>query len=120
MVSRQVDLTSDFNTNNVSKVQIDISGWDYVLAHIIGPSATISFNATNDGHESTGGYLGDASSAQNWASVQGTNQSTGTATTSSNSNNAIYKFSSVGKFLQLTAAAGTTVTKLLVQFAKIQ
>lgn len=119
MVSVYQDLSLQFASNN-GYVNIDTSQYDYVLVQIITPSATISFNSTNDGGAVTGGQDGSATSAQNWTSCFGTNQATNTTATSTASGNSIWKFAVVGRYLQLTAAAGTTIKSLLVMYTKIQ
>jgi predicted enzyme related to lactoylglutathione lyase len=118
MVSAYEDLTIAFNAN--AKVQIDVSQYDYVLVHIITPSAAISFNSTLDSGAVTGATDGNASSATNWTTCLAVNQLNGTAESSTASGNSIHEFDVVGRYIQLTAAAGTTVTKLLIMYTKIQ
>lgn len=116
MVANWQDLTLVFNANG--KIQIDVSSYDYVLAQIVTPSGSISFLSTNDNGAITGSTDGNATSALNFVACQGTNQTTGTAETSTASANSLHKFSFAGRFIQLSGS-GVTVAKLLVGFASI-
>jgi hypothetical protein len=118
MVSAFQDLTLVFNAQGY--INVDFSQYDYVLFHIIGPSATINFNSSIDGGGVTGSTDGNATSATNWTSCIATNQATNTTATSTNSGNSIWEFNVVGRFIQLNGGAGVTCTKLLVMYAKIQ
>lgn len=118
MVSNYEDLTIPFNQNG--KVQIDISGWDYILAQIVTPSGAISFASTIDGGGVTGVSDGNATSALNFVACQGTNQLNNTLETSTSAANSVHEFDVVGRYLQLSGGAGSTVGKLLIMFTKIQ
>lgn len=117
MVANWQDLTLVFNANG--KIQVDTSSYDYVVVQIVTPSGTISFASTNDSGAITGATDGNATSALNFVACQGTNQTTGTAETSTGSANSIHKFSFVGRFLQISGGAGSTISKLLVGYASI-
>jgi hypothetical protein len=117
MVCNWQDLSLQFNANG--KVQIDTSGYDYVLVQIVTPSGTISFASTNDGGAITGATDGNATSALNFVACQGTNQTNGTAETSTASANSIHKFQVVGRFLQISGGAGSTIAKLLAGYCSI-
>ena len=115
MLTRTVDLTTDFNNNG--SVNIDISNWDYVLVQMESPTGAVTFNATLDANPQTGASDGNALTATPWIAVQGTNLNSGTAETSSSSSR-IHRFSVVGHFLQLTGSS-VTATKMIIFFAKI-
>ena len=115
MVNNYQDLTLQYNANG--KIQIDTSNYDQVLVQIVTPSGTVSFASTNDAGAITGITDGNALSALNFVACQGTNQTNGTAETSTASANSVHKFSTVGRFLQLS---GGTVGKILVEYTKIQ
>jgi hypothetical protein len=112
-LSRQIDITTDFNANGL--VNLDISGWDNVIAQFITPAAAVTFKATNDGGDVTGLVDGNARSATNFTVVQGVDEATGTAATTT-STSTTYKFSLTAKYLQFS---GTTAAKILVTFYKI-
>lgn len=113
MVSTLLDLTTDFNANG--KVNLDLSGWDYCVADILVPAATVSFNATNDANEKTGISNGSAYTAINWQPVAMTNIATGTGVVST-ATTGNFKLNVGAKFLQLT---GTTASKILIYLTKI-
>ena len=117
MLSNYQDLTTSFNANG--KVQIDTSNYDYVMVQIVTPSGTISFASTNDSGAITGATDGNATSALNFVSCQGTNQTNGTAETSTGSANSLHKFSLVGRFLQISGGAGSTVAKIYVAYNRV-
>ena len=115
MTSTLIDSTTDFNAN--AKVQLDVSGWDYVIVQLVSPTGTVTFKSTNDGGESTGTINSSPQTATNWVAIQGTNLNTGTAITTIAASG-IIKFNQVGRFLQLESV-GQTVGKCLVQLTKI-
>jgi len=115
MISRLVDVTSDFNAN--AKVQLDVGEWDYVVAQFISPTGTVTFKATNDGGAIEGISYGDSKSAINWNVINGLNLATNTSAVNTNATS-LFKFNVVGKFIQFESA-GQTVGKLLIQYAKI-
>lgn len=120
MIAVHKDFTAQFNLGigaNTGLLQIDTSGFDYVIVHFVNTAASISFFGSNDGGAITGETDDNALSAINWVSVQGVNQTTGAAGTTA-ATNTIYKFSSVARYLQFDGTASTTC-KILVYFAKI-
>jgi hypothetical protein len=116
-LTRLLDLTAQFNASSTVAVNIDLSGWDYAVAHIISPTGTVTFNTTNDAGAIEGTTDGNAVSAVNWVAVQGTNLNSGTAVTTLAASG-IVRFAVIGKFLQFSASS-VTVTKLLVNLFKI-
>lgn len=115
MTSRLLDLTSQFNAD--AKVQIDVSEWDYVVAHFVSPTGTVTFKGSNDGGAIAGVSEGDANSATNWVAINGLNLATNSSATSIAATS-LFKFNVVGKFIQFESVANT-VTKLLIQLSKI-
>lgn len=112
-LSTTLDVTAEFNLNG--KVNLDLSGWDYMVANIITPAATVSFNATNDANAKTGISDGNAYTAINWQPVLLTNIATGTAVAST-ATTGNFKLNVGAKFLQLT---GTTAEKVIVVLSQI-
>lgn len=120
MIAVHKDFTSQFNLgigNNTGLLQIDTSGFDYVIVHFVNMTASTAFAGSNDGGGITGETEGNATSAINWVSVQGINQTTGAAGTTA-ATGTIYKFSSVARYLQFDGTASASC-KVLVYFAKI-
>ena len=120
MIAKHIDFTNQFNTgigSNTGLLQIDTSGFDYTIVHFINMTGSTTFQGSNDGGAIQGDTEGNPTSATNWVSVQGVNQTTGAAGTSAASNT-IYKFSSVARYLQFDGTASATC-KVLVYFAKI-
>lgn len=120
MIAKHIDKTNDFNTGNsgtAGTLVMDVSGWDYVIIHLINLAATVNFFGSNDGGAVQGETEGTPTSATNFVAIQGTNLGTGVAGTSG-ATNTIYKFSSVARYLQLVGTASPTC-KILVYFAKI-
>jgi hypothetical protein len=120
MIAKHVDFTSQFNigiAGTTGILQIDTSGYDFVIVHFVNLAGTITFTGSNDGGGITGETDGNATSATNWVSIEGVNQTTGAAGTTAASNT-IYKFSSVARYLKFAGTASTT-SKILVYFAKI-
>lgn len=121
MVCNTVDYTNQFNNgvgSNTGLLQIDTSGWDYVIVHFVNMTGSTTFQGSNDGGAIQGETQGNATSATNWVSVQGVNQTTGSAGTSA-ATNTIYKFSSVCRYLQFDGTAATNC-KVLIYYSKIQ
>ncbi len=119
MISNVVDYTTDFNNQVASGFNLDVSDWDYVVVQMILTAGTITFSSTNDSGAVTGGTDGSPSSAQNWVAVLGTNLNTGTTATSTAASNSLFKFNIIGRYLQLSGAAGAA-TKVLIYYAKIK
>ena len=117
MLQRSIDLTDQFN-NNGQNVRLDVSNWDYAVLQVQTPSAAINFNGTNDDNAQTGISDGNALMATNFQPVDGLNTATQAYATST-STNGIFRFSSTSQYLQFVAAAGTTVTKLILSLQKI-
>ena len=116
MISKILDLTDDFNFD--SNVQIDVSGWDYVVAQFVGPDAAVTFKSTNDAGGVLGVYEGDEKTATNWSAIQGINLNNNTGATSTNASST-FKFNVVGKFLQFASTQSNEIDKLIVQLNKI-
>lgn len=120
MIAKHYDFTNQFNTGlggNTGLLQIDTSGYDYCIVHFINMTGATTFFGSNDGGAIQGDTEGNPTSATNFVSVQGVNQTTGIAGTSA-ATNTIYKFSSVARYLQFDGTQSATC-KVLVYFAKI-
>jgi hypothetical protein len=120
MIASHKDFTSQFNLGigaTTGILQIDTSGFDYCIVHFVNMTGSTAFAGSNDGGGITGEADGNGLSAINWVSVQGVNQTTGSAGTTA-ATGTIYKFSSVARYLQFTGTASATC-KVLVYFAKI-
>jgi len=120
MIAVHKDMTAQFNLgigSNTGLLQVDTSGFDYVIVHFVNLGGTVTFSGSNDGGGITGETDGNATSAINWVSIQGINATTGAAGTTAASGT-IYKFSSVARYLQFDGTASTSC-KILVYFAKI-
>jgi hypothetical protein len=120
MIASHKDFTAQFNlgiAGTTGILQIDTSGYDYCIVHFVNLGGAITFTGSNDGGGITGETDGNATSAINWVSVQGVNQTTGAAGTTAASGT-IYKFSSVSRYLKFAGTASTSC-KILVYFAKI-
>jgi len=115
MISKLIDVTTEFNAN--AKVQLDIGGWDYLVAQFVSPTGTVTFKATNDGGAVLGLSPGDAESAINWNVIQGLNLAANTSAVNTNATS-MFKFNVVGKFIQFESV-GQTVGKLLINYSKI-
>lgn len=115
MTSHFQDYTLQFNATGV--LPLDVSGWDRVVVQIVGtPSATITFQTTNDAGAIQGQTDGNASTATNWLTVQGTDLTSGSSITTAAAA-LIVRFTYIGRFLRLNSTSGT-VTKLLVMLNK--
>lgn len=116
MVNRTQDVTLLFNSTGV--YNMDVGEWDYIIVQLVGPTGTVTFNASNDGGGVTGETDGNATSAINFTAVQATSLATGTAATTTAAAG-MFKIQVPGKYLQLSSP-GQTATKVLVYCAKIQ
>src|SRR6267142_6253638 len=116
MLQRSIDLGLDFAASQ--NVKLDISRWDYFTIQIQTPSAAINFNTSDDPGGITGITDGNALTSKNYQPVALTNIATGTTATSA-SGNGIFKGNVIGRFLQLVAAANTTVSSLIISLSKI-
>lgn len=111
------DRTSDFNADSL--VQMDISGWDWVVIQIEGsPSSAISFKHSNDSGAIQGVTDGNETTATNFVTLQMTDLSSGTGVTSTSSAG-LFRAAVIGRFLQLSGTSVTGVTKILIHLSKI-
>jgi len=112
-LSKTLDITSDFNADGIAT--LDVGQWDNVVAQFVTPVGAISFLGSNDGGAITGITDGNALLAKNFTAIQGTDESTGTAATST-SVTSNYKFSVTHKFVRFS---GGTATQILIFLYKI-
>ena len=111
-LSNVVDNTIEFNTEG--ETVIDLSGWDNVIGQFESLTAAVTGGASNDSADNAG----NPENATAFQPVQGTNQATGAAATSFASGSALFKFSVLGRYLQLAGTANT-VGRLLIYYYKI-
>lgn len=93
-------------------IVLDVSGWDYVVAHFVGTSGTITIQSSNDG-----GAKSDPSTAQNFATIVGTKMADGT-TVSSVAADGLFKVSNMGRYLKF-GGSGASATTLLIEYQKV-
>lgn len=117
MTSTVFDASANFKSGGSSLINIDLSGWDYCVVQLVGPSGTINFLSSNDDGSVTGSVQGGPLAALNFTAVQGTNLATGAASTSGAAGG-LWKFNVIGRFLQLSGSS-VTATKILVYLSKI-
>lgn len=110
------DITADFN--NGSSATIEIGDYDYVILQIESGSGTINFGHSNDSGGVTGITDGSPATATAFQPVQGTNLANLVNSSSAASGSAIYRFSYIGRFLQLSGSA-VTVGRMLIRLYKI-
>jgi hypothetical protein len=116
-LSTVLDISDDFNADSL--VQIDISGWDWIVLQVVGsPSGAIAFKHSNDSNSTTGATSGNALTAINFVAVQMTDLSSGTAVTKTSAAG-LFKAGVIGRFFQLSGTSITGVTKILVHLSKI-
>lgn len=113
-LNKMLDLTIPYTNNGF--VNIDVGMWDNVEVQIVGPTGTVSFNASNDSGAITGITDGNATSAKNFTAIQGTNLATGTAVTTTAAAGT-FKFPVTARYLQLTG--GGPLTELLIMLYKV-
>lgn len=115
MISHIIDASTDFNANNL--VQLDIGGWQTASIQAVGPTGTITLQASNDSGEITGSVPGGPTSAINFSLVEATNLATGATVTSIGGagifviNPIAFRFLSIG-------GASAAATKLLIFLTK--
>lgn len=114
-LERILDITADINADG--RAVVDCGGWDNAEVQLVSPNTTANFETTNDAGGITGVSDGNAVSATNYVSVQGTNLTSGAAVTSLGTSG-IVKFTNLGSFLRVIGG-GLTVTKAFVRLYKI-
>lgn len=117
MLNNYQDLTILYNSQGF--INVDTSSYDYVMVQIVAPSTTVNFASTNDAGAITGATDGNATSAINFVTCQGVNQSNGTSESSTSASNSMHEFDVIGRFLQISGGAGSTVGKILVEYARV-
>jgi len=115
MVTQFIDKSADFNADGF--VNLDVSGWDYVVWHLVTPTGEVNFNTSNDGGAVTGSTQSNAVTAINFQPVLAINTATGVGATSS-SGNGLFKVNVAGRYIQLIGSS-VTVSKLLFTLSKI-
>lgn len=114
-VQSVIDITADLNSDGRS--QLDVGGFDYAEIQLVSPNTTASFEGTSDAGDIQGVSDGNATSATNWTSLQGTNLATGTGVTSLATSGTV-KFTAMPRFIRVIGG-GLTATKALVRLFKI-
>jgi hypothetical protein len=110
MLSRILDVTTEFNRDN--RARLDLSGWNVATFQFINPSGSIDFTGTNDGGEETGTLSSSPGTSQNFSAIQATNLATG-ATVTSTAATGMYKVIINCKYVQIYGV-GVTADKVLV------
>lgn len=106
------DVTNDFNDGGSST--LDIGGWDFVVVQLVAPVGTTSFFTSNDSGAVQGVSDGNATSADNFIAVSGTNLATAAGATTLAAAGLI-KFTGVGRYLRIT---GTSAGKVIIRMYK--
>lgn len=114
-VSRIVDITADINADG--RAIVETGGWDQAEVQLVSPTATATFETSDDAGAITGVSDGSSASATNFIATQGTNVNTGAAG-STLAASGIMKFVNIAQFLRVTGP-GLTVTKAFVRLYKI-
>lgn len=110
-----IDVTGDINADG--RVALDVGGWDFAEVQLVTPTATATFETTNDAGGIQGVSDGSAVSATNYVAVQGTNVTSGSAV-STLAVSGLVKFNNLGQFLRIIGP-GLTVSKAFVRLYKI-
>jgi hypothetical protein len=99
-VSNVIDATNSFNSKGFF-VQ-DLSGWDFAVIQTVGTvDGPITFKTTNNDDSVTGLLLPAPEVVVDWVDVMGTNLSTNTKEIDNGSNNSLWEFGIIGKYLVL-------------------
>lgn len=114
-IERLLDVTSDINADG--RAVIETGGWDNAEVQLVSPTATATFQISNDAGAITKVSDGSSASANNYVSLQGTKVDDGTSVTTLAASG-IVKFTNIGQFLRIIGP-GLTVTKALVRLYKI-
>ena len=110
MLSRILDVTADFNTNN--GVKLNLSEWETATFQFVTPTGTISITGSNDGNEITGSTNPNAYASINFTAIQATNLATGLAVTSVAASG-LYKITVSCQYIQF-GGASAAAAKVLV------
>ena len=113
-----LDVTSDIAADG--RCTVDVGGFDYFIVQLVAPNATANFQNTNDSGDVLGVSEGSAASATNFATLQGTDLSTGSGVTSvaAGASSTLVRFSYAGRYFRITGA-GLNPTKTLIRLFKI-
>jgi len=113
-----LSITSDVTTEFVRDAGYvcDLSGWDYVIVTLVGPSGTINLTATNDGGAIQGVTDGNSLSALNFTTVQGIKLSDGSAVTVAAAGQT--KVINSGRYLKV-GGASAAATKAIIEYFKV-
>lgn len=71
MVSKIIDVTTDFNANN--GIKMDLSEWQFVSFQFVLPTGTINITGSNDGGEVTGSVSPGPLTSTNFVTIQALN-----------------------------------------------
>ncbi len=110
MISKILDVTTEFNANN--GVKLDLGLWETATFQFVTPTGTISISGSNDAGAVTGSTDGNALMSTNYTAILATNLQTG-ATTSSVAAAGLYKITVQCRFIQF-GGASAAATKVLV------
>lgn len=110
MVSKILDVTTEFNANN--GVKLDLSLYESATFSFVTPTGTISITGSNDAGAIEGVTDGNALTSTNYTAIQAINLGTGSAVTSVVAAGN-YKVTIGPKFIQF-GGASAAATKVLV------
>ena len=95
----------------------DASNWDHIIWQFVGITGTIEFFSSNDSGAITGVTDGNSLSAIDFSVANFYDISTTNFVTSA-SNSGLYRSTHVGQFVKSSFSAGSTVTKVIIQYHK--
>lgn len=111
------DITAEFNA--ASSFVVDVNGWDYVIAHVVTPSGSMSFQGSNDGGEIEGSTTSNPLSATNFLALAGQPLTSTTPTTyvTSAAVSAMVRFDFPPQYIRFSGSS-ITVVKLIIKLHK--
>lgn len=115
MALQQILVRTD-ELNSTGEVKLDIGGYDYCIVQIVAPTGTVSFATSNDANPIQGASDGNATSSDNYVTVQGINLAT-SAAVSSLATGGLVRFGYIGQFLRISTPS--SVGKCIVRLFKI-
>lgn len=98
-------------------VTIDVSLWENIIIHMVGPSGTILLEGSNDGGAITGSNDDTPQSALNFTTIVATKMVDGT-TSSSLATAGLYKLTQPCKYIRF-GGASAAATKAIVFTSKV-
>ena len=109
-----VSLTLDITYRVNNELAIEVSGWDYVVIHLINGGSGATFYSSNDSGSISGVSDGNADTAINFHPISGL--ALADYTYQINGTDGLFKFEGVGQFLLLS---GGNFEKVIARLYKI-